>query len=253
MFTNLQRVGDRVLFEFVHDEVLFPWQMRPAYDTTFIQTMSFFVPTVLDEYLGIPLYKSAGLTCHTEVRSLSASLPVYGTYERTAISAKRASFIFHLYLDKDRTNLCCIFEETVAILSSEQWKYLQKKRSARRERLSQDVRKVQLATQPNTLGVVGADEVFLGPLHPQEETSRGIVTYESGFPRHPYHFGSGDHVNTEQTSNTILQFAHLIARRLARKLTDPPQFLGTRRLIIIREDLVLEKYFELGIPLPSKQ
>ena len=66
---------------------------------------------------------------------------------------------------------------------------------------------------PSAVGVETQGEVFLAPL---DEDSDGIfadalLTANSGFrPTHPYHGGSGDHVNAGQLCDVAQQVAHMI-------------------------------------------
>ena len=67
----------------------------------------------------------------------------------------------------------------------------------------------------SALGVHSEIERFVSPLSGDDPPSAtALVTRENGIiPEHPYHSGSGDHVNANHLVDTGLQFAHLIFER----------------------------------------
>ena len=66
---------------------------------------------------------------------------------------------------------------------------------------------------PESVGVKTADEVFITPVN---DDARGrfvdaLITAAKGFrPAHPYHGGSGDHVNSSHLCDVAQQAAHLV-------------------------------------------
>lgn len=68
---------------------------------------------------------------------------------------------------------------------------------------------------PEAAGVATAAECFIGDLSEDEATFvDALVTDESGFgPAHPYHDGSGDHVNSTHICDAAQQAAHAIRAR----------------------------------------
>ncbi|MEM8785525.1 MAG: hypothetical protein AAGF19_06695 [Pseudomonadota bacterium] len=68
---------------------------------------------------------------------------------------------------------------------------------------------------PEALGVASHTECFLSPLLTREPpTAEALVARDKAFiPNHPYHGGSGDHVNAHQLADSAMQFAHLVKRQ----------------------------------------
>lgn len=66
----------------------------------------------------------------------------------------------------------------------------------------------------SALGVSSDVERFLSPLLVDASPrSEALITKENGLlPHHPYHGGSGDHVNANHLADAGLQFAHLVLR-----------------------------------------
>lgn len=64
-----------------------------------------------------------------------------------------------------------------------------------------------------TVGVAEQDHCFVSPLHSNEKPSvQALVSKRKGFmPTHPYHSGSGDHVNSNQLADVVRQFVNLIS------------------------------------------
>ena len=62
------------------------------------------------------------------------------------------------------------------------------------------------------LGVASDIERFLSPLSSgPSPTAEALITKENGImPLHPYHSGSGDHVNANHLADAAFQFAHLV-------------------------------------------
>lgn len=67
----------------------------------------------------------------------------------------------------------------------------------------------------SSLGVGTDIERFVSPLSNGAETSASaLVTSANGLiPKHPYHSGSGDHVNANHLADTGFQFAHMVKNR----------------------------------------
>lgn len=65
---------------------------------------------------------------------------------------------------------------------------------------------------PRALGVATPVECFLTPLSPTDgRSAQGLITRANGLmPHHPYHGGSGDHVNANHLADAAFQFAHLL-------------------------------------------
>ncbi len=87
-----------------------------------------------------------------------------------------------------------------------------------------------------TLGVATQDESFLSHLIEGKSASAdGLVTKELGFlPRHPYHGGSGDHVNSNQLADIGHQFVHLL--------------LGDAKFAVMGGEMKFNRYLELDRP-----
>ena len=64
-----------------------------------------------------------------------------------------------------------------------------------------------------SVGVMTQDEVFVSPLSEDERGpyAEALLTAQSAFrPAHPFHGGSGDHVNSSHLCDVVQQTAHLI-------------------------------------------
>lgn len=85
-------------------------------------------------------------------------------------------------------------------------------RGEAKEKLPVPSRSVDFAfASAGRLGVATQDECFLSELAKGETpAAQGLVSKARGFlPRHPYHGGSGDHVNSNQLADVGTQFLHL--------------------------------------------
>ncbi len=70
--------------------------------------------------------------------------------------------------------------------------------------------------RPEAVGVQTQGEVFVAPLSEDEAGlhAHALLLAETAFlPVHPYHGGSGDHVNSSQLCDAVQQTAHLIGGR----------------------------------------
>ena len=68
---------------------------------------------------------------------------------------------------------------------------------------------------PQEAGVATAAECFVSPVHKDATGTYidALVTTKSGFaPAHPYHDGSGDHVNSSHMCDVAQQAAHLVRK-----------------------------------------
>ncbi len=68
---------------------------------------------------------------------------------------------------------------------------------------------------PGPAGVASQGEVFVSPLSEENGVAfvDALITEETGFrPAHPYHGGSGDHVNSSHLCDAVQQAAHLLGR-----------------------------------------
>ncbi len=90
--------------------------------------------------------------------------------------------------------------------------------------------------EPSAVGVDSHQKCFVSPLRSSDPPSAGaLVTRESGFPpAHPYHSGSGDHVNAGHLADVARQFALLV---------------NPERLIAITGgEMTFMRFVELGYP-----
>ena len=96
---------------------------------------------------------------------------------------------------------------------------------------------------PDDLGVASESECLSGPLLGEGTPDQGglwadaLITSENGFaPGHPYHAGSGDHVNAPHILDAVRQAAHMARRREGFSLT------------IRGGKAAFSRYIELGHP-----
>lgn len=111
---------------------------------------------------------------------------------------------------------------------------------------------------PSDVGVChGPSSVFLSDLHGLNEGSpfsKGRFTRESGFDAHPFHGGTGDHINTIHDHDICLQFVHLLQKNASElsehqnvdaefgKIVNPH-----RSLAVYEANLKFVRFLELGV------
>jgi len=93
----------------------------------------------------------------------------------------------------------------------------------------------------SAVGVGTSAEVLVSVLEPGPEAcAQALVTAENGFPPlHPYHDGSGDHVNATHLADAARQFLALLVR--------------TPTLTVVDGEMHFERYVELGYPFRLRQ
>lgn len=89
-------------------------------------------------------------------------------------------------------------------------------RAQSKERV-RDSRAARLLSEadPESAGLGSDGTSFLSPAYTERgiATADGLITTDRGFhPNHPFHTGSGDHVNAGHLFDCALQFAHLVTR-----------------------------------------
>ncbi len=98
--------------------------------------------------------------------------------------------------------------------------------------------------EPASAGVSTRAECFVSPLH---ENKHGLACYallddKSGFtPAHPWHSGTGDHVNASHQLDATWQAAHLIGGAQGWLSADS-------KLVCTDGEASFKKYIELGTP-----
>lgn len=99
--------------------------------------------------------------------------------------------------------------------------------------------------EPASTGVATRQECFVSPLH---ESRQGLACYalldaDSGFtPQHPWHSGTGDHVNASHQLDIAWQASHLIGR--AQGWWPPGQMH-----VCSGGQAAFRNYLELGVPI----
>lgn len=93
---------------------------------------------------------------------------------------------------------------------------------------------------PEALGVATEIEAYLSNLGDSDKPSaEGLILKETGFtPAHPYHSGSGDHVNSNHLGDVARQFVSLLR--------------GSEPIILSGGEMQFKRYVELGHPFQIK-
>ena len=86
------------------------------------------------------------------------------------------------------------------------------------------------------VGVATQGESFLSPLiEGGIPCAEALITKAQGFtPKHPYHSGSGDHVNSNHLADVAVQFANLL--------------FGGSPITVVGGEMTFQRYVELGRP-----
>ncbi|MEL6875218.1 MAG: hypothetical protein AAGM33_07030 [Pseudomonadota bacterium] len=90
------------------------------------------------------------------------------------------------------------------------------------------------------VGVIQQHQCFLSELTPAKiPCAQALITLDNGFPpAHPYHSGSGDHVNSTHLADVARQFVY--------------QFRGGPQTDISGGEMTFVRYVELGYPFNIK-
>lgn len=225
-----------VTFKCSDDQDKWPWLALPSSHPTVIQTINYWASVEAGRARGaFDSTKWSALTqTHWVSNSDWAGPPSHGLADYIQDPDLPDRLLFRLtFFDKDGTFVCRLTGKGVIFQTRdfETWRDKSKQASAPQE-AAQDFN----FTSADELGVLSDVERFLSPLIEEEAPmSTALVTKENGLiPAHPYHNGSGDHVNANQLADAGFQFAHLI-------------YQG-RKLSCTEGEIKFMKFVELGRP-----
>jgi hypothetical protein len=201
-----------VAFRCSDDREKWPWLALPSSHPTVIQTINYWASVEAGRARGT--YDSTKWSALTESHWVSnpdtAGPPSHGLADYIQDPDIPDRLLFRLtFFDKEGTFVCRLTGKGVIFQTRdfEGWRDKSKEDSA-----PPQAAQVFNFTSADELGVLSDVERFLSPLK-EEDTlaATALVTKDNGLiPAHPYHSGSGDHVNANQLADTGFQFAHLI-------------------------------------------
>lgn len=213
-FTHSHRVlpDGAVAFRCSDDLDKWPWLTLPSWHPTVIQTINYWASVEAGRALeSHDSDKWSALTeTHWVANTDRAGPPSHGLAEFIDDPDIPDRRLFRLtFFDKDGVFVCRLTGKGVIFHTRdfEGWRDRSKKASAP----TQAVEDFNFASA-DELGVPSDVERFLSPLVKEDAVSAtALITKENGLtPAHPWHDGSGDHVNANQLADAGLQFAHLI-------------------------------------------
>lgn len=241
-FTHSHQVteDDAVSFKCSGDAEKWPWLTLPPTHPIVIQTMNFWASVETGKTRGtFDPTKWSALT-YTRWQSFSGSTkPVtHGIADTPPGERDKGKPSFRLtFFDDDGTLVSRMIGAGVVFHTRdfEAWRDAAKKDIAP----TPETENFSFAP-PHILGVNSEIECFVSPLTDAETpTAHALFTKENCLmPNHPYHGGSGDHVNAGHLADAGFQFAHLAVGR---------------KLSCTGGEITFMRYVELGKPFTLKQ
>lgn len=247
LLTNTRTLGtSRLRFELDSDAKRWPWLTLPAWHPALAGKLSFFTGIKAGEDLfALPTSMASAVThigWENHLPCLRGS-PAVGGIIGTEQSEQRFRYDSE-FQDADGQPQQTIRAEGVI--------FRQRDFGGWRRRMKQTMQAVdQMRPQdfgfaePASAGVDSGRECFVSPLH---ESRQGLACYalldaDSGFaPGHPWHTGTGDHVNAAQQLDICWQASHLIGR--AQGWWRPGQMY-----VCSGGQAAFRQYLELGAPI----
>lgn len=246
LLINTENISETALsFDLDSNPERWPWQQLPAHHPALAGKLSFFTGFKCGESLfDIP---KGVATAVTLVRWENHSACLQGSQAmRGMVNSGQAEQRFHydteLYDSKGDLQQS-ILAQGVA--------FQQRDFSGWRRKMKQAIQLVDAMrpadfgfAEPASAGVASKAECFVSPLH---ENKQGLACYalldsKSGFlPRHPWHGGTGDHVNASHQLDASWQAAHLIGRAQG-------WWSAGSKLICTGGEARFKNYIELGSP-----
>ena len=212
-----------------------PWLNLPPAHPIVIQTINFWasVETGITRGTFDPSKWSALTYSKWEAGSGDTGPVTHGFSDLPAHPQRDNKPGFRITFFDDAGNLVCRLIGAGVIFQTrdfESWRNEAKEQAAAKH----SIRDFEYA-EKEALGVTSDVERFLSPLVPGNTPQVcALVSDENGLmPKHPYHSGSGDHVNANHLVDAGFQFAHLL-------LEKPLQCVGG--------EMKFRHYVELGKP-----
>lgn len=217
LLINTRQSGESTLhFDLDKNPARWAWQKLPAWHPALAGKLSFFTGLKCGE--GLFEMPTGMATAMTLVRWMNQGSSLSGRQSFTGqVSSRQAEHRFHydteLYdvdgkLQQTILAQCVIFQ--------------QRNFGGWRRKMKQAIQAIDNMrpqdfgfAEPASAGLASKAECFVSPLH---EGKNGLACYalldaRSGFrPQHPWHGGTGDHVNASHQLDAAWQMAHLIGR-----------------------------------------
>lgn len=221
----------RITFSCATDASLWPWLALPPTDAIVVQTLNFYA--LYEVSIARGHHADGQWTALKNTRWQGGGAAVGHAVRGVSEAPEPGSIGYHMqFFDENDALVYTMTGEGVVFRDRdfESW---------RRER------KAQLDTSHSAAdfsyaaaaaaGVSTSVESFLAPLAETRPATRALITAENGFlPQHPYHSGSGDHVNATHLADAGQQYLRLLH--------------GEPTLTITGGSMAFMRYVELGCP-----
>ena len=234
-FTHSHQLMDdgAVAFECDRDEKKWPWLALPGNHPIVVQTMNFWASVETGRTRGtFDSTKWSALTYSKwQASHANAGPATHGLADLPPEPPEKDRPGFRLTFFDDAGKLVCRLIGSGVIFQTRDFEVW---RNAAKENAKTELAIQDFSYAPaSALGVRSDIERFVSPLLGTDlPSASALITHKNGImPHHPYHSGSGDHVNANHLVDAGLQFAHLV--------------LG-RPLICVGGEMRFRRYVELG-------
>ena len=213
-FTHSHKLTEdgAVIFKCERDTEKWPWLKLPASHPIVVQTINYWASVETGKTLGnFDTTKWSALTyLRWQAGDPHAGPVTHGLADKPPGPPEKDRPGFRLTFFDEAGNLVCRQVGAGVVFHTrdfEAWRSTSKETA----KAGQSIAGVTYAPA-DALGVETEIERFVSPLE-KSDTPRAtaLITPENGLmPKHPYHSGSGDHVNANHLADAALQFAHLV-------------------------------------------
>lgn len=201
-----------VAFRCAQDRLAWPWLALPATHPLVLQSLNYWASVETGRTRGtLDPTKWSALTYSRWDCAPGVSGPITcGLADHPGDAFAGDTPAFRLtFFDSDGRFVCRLVGTGVVFRTRDFDRWRDRSRSEVR---AQEHRADLVYAPPEALGVERPVECFVAPLGADSPAaSAALVTRANGLmPRHPYHGGSGDHVNANHLADVGFQFAHLL-------------------------------------------
>lgn len=201
-----------VEFECSSDIEKWPWLRLPSSHPIVVQSINYWASVETGKTRGTfdPTKWSALTYTKWETGSAAAGLVNHGIADSPPSDSDARRPLFRLTFFDSAGELVCRMIGTGVVFQNrdfEAWRGESKEKTD----LSHSISEFEFAPA-SSLGVASDIERYVAPIRGDASVSTDVlVTKENGLtPAHPYHGGSGDHVNAGHLADAGFQFAHLV-------------------------------------------
>ena len=236
-FTHSHRLMDdgSIAFKCDRDVDKWPWLTLPGSHPIVVQTINYWASVETGKTRGTfdPTKWSALTYSSWQAGDIDAGPVTHGLADLPPGPVEKDRPGFRLTFFDDAGDLVCRLVGAGVIFQTrdfEAW------RSTTKEKTNDDLPMSDFTyARASALGVHSDSECFVSPLIGDEKPkAEALITKENGLmPNHPYHSGSGDHVNANHLVDAGMQFAHLAFGR---------------PLVCVGGEMTFRHYVELGRP-----